>query len=142
MSDADRPPREWRFCITDMIEFAEKVLAYTKGMNQDTLVADPLRYDAVLRNLELIGEAATHIPDHVRVAHPDVPWRAIVGLRNRLAHGYLTVLVGYTLRGILFNTFDIRRILKLAFTGTYGQIQAQATLRTTRFMLSKLTPRL
>ena len=91
MSDADRPPREWRFYIVDMIEFAEKVLAYTKGVDQDTLVADPLRYDAVLRNLELIGEAATHIPGHVRAAHPDVPWRAIVGLRNRLAHGYLTV---------------------------------------------------
>ena len=91
MSDADRPPREWRFYIVDMIEFAERVLAYTKGVDQDTLVADPLRYDAVLRNLELIGEAATHIPSHVRAAHPDVPWRAIVGLRNRLAHGYLTI---------------------------------------------------
>lgn len=91
MSDADRPPREWRFYIADMIEFAEKVLAYTKGVDQDTLVADPLRYDAVLRNLELIGEAATHVPDHVRAAHPEVPWRAIVGLRNRLAHGYLTI---------------------------------------------------
>ena len=62
MSDADRPPREWRFCIADMIEFAEKVLAYTKGVDQDTLVADPLRYDAVLRNLELIGEAADAYP--------------------------------------------------------------------------------
>ena len=91
MSDADQPPREWRFYVVDMIEFAEKVLAYTKDVDQDTLVADPLRYDAVLRNLELIGEAATHSPGHVRAAHPDVPWRAIVGLRNRLAHGYLTI---------------------------------------------------
>ena len=91
MSDADPPPREWRFYIVDMIEFAEKVLAYTKGVDQGTLVADPLRYDAVPRNLELIGEAATHVPAHVRAAHPDVPWRAIVGLRNRLAHGYLTI---------------------------------------------------
>lgn len=91
MSDADQPPREWRFYVVDMIEFAEKVLAYTRDVDQDTLVADPLRYDAVLRNLELIGEAATHIPGHVRAAHPDVPWRAIVGLRNRLAHGYLTI---------------------------------------------------
>ena len=91
MSDADQLPREWRFYIVDMIEFAEKVLAYTKDVDQDTFVADPLRYDAVLRNLELIGEAATHIPGHVRAAHPDVPWRAIVGLRNRLAHGYLTI---------------------------------------------------
>ena len=91
MSNADQAPREWRFYVQDMVEFAEKVLAYTKGLEQETLVADEIRYDAVLRNLELIGEAATHIPGHVRAAHPDVPWRAIVGLRNRLAHGYLSI---------------------------------------------------
>ena len=62
MSDADQPPREWRFYIADMIEFAEKVLAYTKDVDQDTLVADPLRYDAVLRNLELIGRSRDAYP--------------------------------------------------------------------------------
>ena len=44
-----------------------------------------------LRNLELIGEAATHIPSEVRAAHHEVPWRAIIGTRNRLAHGYLSI---------------------------------------------------
>ena len=44
-----------------------------------------------LRNLELIGEAATHIPSEVREAHQEVPWRAIIGTRNRLAHGYLSI---------------------------------------------------
>lgn len=46
MSDADRPPREWRFYIADMLEFAEKVLAYTKDVDEDTLVANPLRLNA------------------------------------------------------------------------------------------------
>ena len=91
MSEGEKVPREWRFYVQDMIEFAEKVISYTNGLTQERLVADELRYDAVLRNLELIGEAATHIPDHVREAHADVPWRAIVGLRNRLAHGYLDI---------------------------------------------------
>ena len=60
-------------------------------MDQDTFVSDDLTYDATLRNLELIGEAATHIPDAIREAHPEIPWRTIVGARNRIAHGYLGI---------------------------------------------------
>ena len=91
MSDAEQGPREWRFYVQDMIEFSEKVLSYTEGLDQDAFVADQLTYDATLRNLELIGEAATHVPSEVREAYPDIPWHAIVGTRNRLAHGYLSI---------------------------------------------------
>ena len=73
MSDAEQVSREWRFYVQDMIEFAGKVIGYTDGLTQEKLVADELRYDAVLRNLELIGEAATHIPDKVREGHPAFP---------------------------------------------------------------------
>ena len=91
MSDAGQEKREWRFYIQDMIEFSEKVLSYTEGLDQEAFIADELTYDATLRNVELIGEAASHIPSEVREEHPDIPWRAIVGARNRLAHGYLNV---------------------------------------------------
>ena len=74
-----------------MIGFSEKVLSYSAGLDQEALVADERTYDAILRNLELIGEAATHIPGDVRDAHPEVPWHAIIGTRNRLAHGYLSI---------------------------------------------------
>ena len=50
--------QDWRLYAGDMIEFAEKVLAYTSGMDQAAFVADSLTYDATLRNMELIGEAA------------------------------------------------------------------------------------
>lgn len=50
-----------------------------------------MRYDATLRNLELIGEAATHVPADVRDAAADVPWRLIIAVRNRLIHGYLGI---------------------------------------------------
>ncbi len=83
--------REWRFYIDDMISFAEKVIAYTGGMDQQAFVASGLVYDATLRNLELIGEAATHVPDAVRAAHPQVSWRLVVATRNRLIHGYLGI---------------------------------------------------
>ena len=81
--------RNWRLYVGDMIEFAEKVLAYTSGMDQADFVASSLTYDATLRNMELIGEAATHIPDEIRKKHPEIQWRSIVATRNRLAHGYL-----------------------------------------------------
>ena len=91
MSDASQAPREWRFYVNDMIEFAEKVQLFTDGMDQDTFVSNALTYDATLRNLELIGEAATHIPEVIREAHPEIPWRTVVSTRNRIAHGYLGI---------------------------------------------------
>jgi len=89
MSESSR--REWRFYLDDMIAFSEKVLSFTEGLDQPGFVANPLTYDASLRNLELIGEAATHIPEEVRTAHPEIPWRTVVATRNRLIHGYLGI---------------------------------------------------
>jgi uncharacterized protein with HEPN domain len=83
--------REWRFYIDDMIRFAGNVLAYTSGMDQEKFVSSPLNYDATLRNLELIGEAATNIPDDVREKNSSIPWRMIIATRNRLIHGYLGI---------------------------------------------------
>lgn len=86
MSDA-RPAREWRFYVEDMVTFCDKVLGFTQGLDGTSFAADVMRYDATLRNLELIGEAATHVPGDVRALVPDVPWRMIVAVRNRLIHG-------------------------------------------------------
>jgi len=60
-------------------------------MSDDGFVANELAYDATLRNLELIGEAATHIPAEIREANPEIPWRLIVATRNRLVHAYLGI---------------------------------------------------
>lgn len=91
MSDGGEEKREWRFHVDDMIGFARKVQTYTAGLDQAAFVADGITYDATLRNLELIGEAATRIPDEVRAAHGDIPWRLIIATRNRLIHAYLGI---------------------------------------------------
>ncbi len=91
MSDAEDKGRAWRFYVQDMLDFGERVLAYTNGLDKDAFVADALVYDATLRNIQLVGEAATHVPVKVREAHDDIPWRAIIGVRNRLAHSYLHI---------------------------------------------------
>jgi len=88
---SDSAQREWRFYIDDMIGFAEKVITYTDGLDQAGFIAGGLNYDATLRNLELIGESATHIPDEVRAASPQIPWRLVIATRNRLIHGYLGI---------------------------------------------------
>jgi uncharacterized protein with HEPN domain len=83
--------REWRFYLDDMIAFAENALTYCEGFDQATFESTRLNYDATLRNLELIGEAATHIPNPIRDAHPEIPWRLVIATRNRLIHAYLGI---------------------------------------------------
>ena len=91
MSETGGSQRVWWFYVEDMQRFAQKVLSYTEGMNQKAFVNSGVTYDATLRNLELIGEAATHLPDEVREAHTEVPWRLIIATRNRLIHAYLGI---------------------------------------------------
>jgi uncharacterized protein with HEPN domain len=69
--------REWRFYLDDMIGFAEKVLTYTEGFDQARFESSGLTYDATVRNLELLGEAATHIPPEIREGHPEIAWRKV-----------------------------------------------------------------
>lgn len=83
--------RTWQFYLVDMIRFSENVIAYTEGLDQESFVTTRLNYDATLRNLELIGEAATHIPDTVRESNPTIPWRMVIATRNRLIHAYLGI---------------------------------------------------
>ena len=83
--------REWKFYVTDMAACAEKIIRYTAGFDPQQFAQSELHYDATLRNLELIGEAASHIPTAVRDAHPQIPWRRIIGMRNKLIHGYLGI---------------------------------------------------
>ena len=88
---SEKGVREWRFYLDDMLSFAEKVLAYSEGFEREAFFSDSMRYDATVRNLELIGEAATRIPEAVRNAHPEIPWRLIIATRSRLIHGYLGI---------------------------------------------------
>ncbi|MBF0099180.1 MAG: DUF86 domain-containing protein [Magnetococcales bacterium] len=83
--------REWGFFLDDMIVFAERGLSYTAGMDRAGFELDGLTYDATVRNLELIGEASTHIPQAVRDASTTIPWRQMIATRNRLIHGYLGI---------------------------------------------------
>jgi uncharacterized protein with HEPN domain len=91
MSDASPRQREWRFYVDDMVAFANTVVSYTAGLDQTSFVGDRRTYDAALHNLELIGEAAFHLPQEIREQNPGIPWRLVIATRNRLIHGYLGI---------------------------------------------------
>ncbi len=80
--------REWKLFLEDMLDSTEKIELYTKGMDFDGFTGNPLVIDGVIRNLEVIGEACKHIPVRIRESYDEVPWKAIVGLRNIAIHEY------------------------------------------------------
>lgn len=83
--------REWRLYVTDMKACCERAAEYTAQLSREEFEAKRMAYDATLRNLELLGEAARHVPEEIRAQTPDIPWRRIVGVRNVLIHGYLGI---------------------------------------------------
>ena len=77
--------------LEDIQKSCEKVLRFTKGMTYKKFVSDDLHFDAVLRNLEIIGEAVKNISDETRQKYPQLKWRKIAGFRNIVAHEYFGV---------------------------------------------------
>jgi len=74
--------------LVDMQTAISKIQRYTQGMSLDTFIANELVQDAVLRNITIIGEAVSKLSDAMTEKHPQVPWRNIAGMRNRVVHEY------------------------------------------------------
>ena len=80
--------RDWRLYAEDIIESCGKVRRYIAGMTCEAFVADERTRDAVMRNIEIIGEAAKGSRTTIAVGAPEVQWRNVRGMRDILAHGY------------------------------------------------------
>lgn len=80
--------RGWPLAVRDMLEACERCLNYTSGMDRAAFLGDRRTYDATIRNIEIVGEAANNVPRPVQEAHGGIPWRGIIDTRNRIIHGY------------------------------------------------------
>ena len=83
--------RDYRLYIEDILEAIEKIEEYTEGITLEEFRINKMVVDAVVRNLEIIGEACRAFPPEIREKHPEVEWRKIIGLRNILIHQYFGI---------------------------------------------------
>lgn len=85
------PPRQWKIRIEDILESIARIKEYTEGMSFEQFQSDKKTIDAVLRNLEIIGEAVRHIPETIQERYSDLPWAEMRAMRNIVAHQYFGV---------------------------------------------------
>ena len=83
--------RDYKLSITDIRHRANRILDYTMDKSFDEFIENQMLLDAVVRNLEIIGEATKNLPDDIRQKYPPVEWRKIAGLRDIVIHGYFGI---------------------------------------------------
>jgi len=97
--------REPELLLGDIIESIQKIKNYTKGMSSREFFSDDKTLDAVIRNFEIIGEAANRLPEEIRNNNQEVNWNRIRGFRNRIVHDYMGIDYGIVWE-IIMNDLD------------------------------------
>jgi len=83
--------RDYRLYVKDILAAMESIEAFVEGLDWEAFQADDKTASAVVRKLEVIGEAAKQVPEEVRQEYPHIPWREMAGMRDRLIHFYFGV---------------------------------------------------
>ncbi len=86
-----RPERTYIDYLVDILDANVQAQNFISGMEYDDFAADAKTVFAVIRALEIVGEASKRIPTNIREAHPDIPWRSMAGMRDKLIHDYFGV---------------------------------------------------
>lgn len=85
--------RSSQLVLEDIVECAKKILVYTDGFSFEQFVSDSKTVDAVIRNFEVIGEAANRLPEETKDQFPQIDWHRIRGFRNRIVHDYIGLVI-------------------------------------------------
>ncbi len=83
--------REWKFFIFDISDSVNKILRFVSDLNRRDFFSDDKTFDAVMRNLEIIGEAAKKIPADIKEKYAEIEWKKIAGLRDIVVHEYFGI---------------------------------------------------
>jgi uncharacterized protein with HEPN domain len=83
--------REYGFYLKDILAAMESIQTFVKGMNLEAFQGDDKTASAVIRKFEIMGEATKQIPEEIRQKFPQVPWKEMAGMRDRLIHSYFEV---------------------------------------------------
>lgn len=83
--------RDISVLLADMLEAIENIQQYSKGLTFESFTQDRLRTDAIVRNFEILSEAANRVPKEYQDLHAEIEWAQIIGLRHRIIHGYFDV---------------------------------------------------
>ena len=83
--------RGTKMYLEDILDSMDAIVSFVEGMSYEDFKGDRRTYDAVIRNLEIMGEAVKNLPDDLREEHDDVPWNKVTGMRDKVIHAYFGV---------------------------------------------------
>ena len=98
--------------LKDILEAISHIEAYTKNISYNQFSSDQMKIDAVVRNLEIIGEAAKNLSKHTKARYPDVPWRNISGMRDKVIHEYFGVDLEIIWKTVQESLLGLKKVIK------------------------------
>ena len=112
--------REFIDYLRDMLDAVEKAGSFTKGMDAERFRRDEKTIFAVIRALEVIGEAAKKIPPTVRDRYPQIPWREVAGIRDKLVHEYFGVNLDVVWKTVQEDLPKLKPVIQAMLTARDG----------------------
>ena len=104
--------RDGRLLIRDILAAIDRIESYTKGMDYKTFAKDEKTANAVIFNFLVIGEAVKSLPHEVTGRYPEIPWRQIAGMRDKLTHAYFSIDYGLVWKTVTIILPQFRDVLE------------------------------